>query len=115
MKIWLFLPLALNLMICLIALFCGNATKAISCFLGGLVAIIPQAVFGFFCFRFKGAQQSRKIWQSFARGEAVKLLLTAILFALIYYFTAIEALWFFLAFIMMQILVFLINCRLLEY
>jgi ATP synthase protein I len=114
-KVWLWWSLGLNLLICFFALLLGNSLKAKSCFWGGMVAIIPQAVFAFFCFRFSGAQQSRRIWRSFVRGEAFKLLLTVLLFALTYKFVLIDALWFFLAFIMMQILGFLLNCRLLEY
>ena len=114
MKAWVLFPLILNLLISFTVLLLGNALKAKSCFWGGMVAIIPQAVFGFYCFRFSGAQESRRIWRSFVRGEAIKLLLSVILFALVYRFVMLDALWFFLAFIMMQILGFLLNCRLLD-
>jgi ATP synthase protein I len=114
-KAWVLLPLGFNLLISFSVFLLGNALKAKSCFWGGLVAIVPQAVFGFYCFRFSGAQESRRIWRSFVRGEAIKFLLSVLLFALVYHFVEIDALWFFLAFIMMQILGFLLNCRLLDY
>lgn len=113
-KVWVCLAFLVNLLISFSVLLLGNTLKAKSCFWGGMVAIIPQTVFGLFCFRFSGARESRQIWRSFIHGEAIKLLLTVIGFAFIYRFIAIDALWFFLAFIMMQVLGYLLSCRMLN-
>lgn len=57
---------------------------AISALLGGLIAIIPNAYFAKWAFRYSGARAADKVAQSFYRGEAGKFILTSILFALVF-------------------------------
>ncbi len=57
---------------------------AYSALLGGLIAIVPNAYFARWAFRFSGAQVAVEVAQSFYRGEAGKFLLTAVLFASVF-------------------------------
>jgi ATP synthase protein I len=114
-KIWLVMPLSINLLLGVVVFLLTNFFNAKSAFVGGLVAIIPQAAFGFCSFRYSGAQQSKLIWRSFIKGEAIKFALTGILFALVFIFLLINTMWFLLAFILMQFAGLIVSCRLLNH
>jgi ATP synthase protein I len=60
-----------------------------SSLLGGLVVIIPNMIFSYKAFRYAGAQSSRKVIESFYSGAKLKMLYTALLFALIFKFLVI--------------------------
>ena len=107
-------PLICNLILAVLINLLTNSWNAISCFWGGLVAILPQAVFGFCVFKHSGALKSKQIWQGFMRGEALKLLLTAVLFSLVYKFLHINTIWFLFAFIYMQFIGLVISNILLK-
>ncbi len=62
--------------------FLSNSINAKSAFYGGIVALIPNWYFARKINQHKG-QDARKIVRSFYAGESGKLILTAILFALI--------------------------------
>ncbi|MCY1286683.1 ATP synthase I chain [compost metagenome] len=49
---------------------------------GGLIAWLPNVYFAHKAFRFSGARAAQSIVRSFYAGEAGKLILTAVLFAL---------------------------------
>jgi len=49
---------------------------------GGLIALLPNIYFAHRAFRFSGARAAQAIVRSFYAGEAGKLILTAVLFAL---------------------------------
>jgi ATP synthase protein I len=53
-----------------------------SVLLGGIIQIVPQAYFSLLAFRYVGAKQAPKILSAIQKGEAGKLLLTALLFGL---------------------------------
>ncbi len=82
--------------------FCGylNAKSAL---LGGLVAIIPQFVFGLKAFKYAGASKAKLVVDAFYKGEKLKLLLTAILFALVFKFFVIVPIAFFTVFCLIVI------------
>ena len=54
----------------------------LSAFAGGVIAVLPNFVFATLAFSHAGASASGKVVQSFFLGEAVKLLLTIVLFAI---------------------------------
>ena len=56
----------------------------ISVLAGGLIAIVPQAYFGYRVFRYAGAQSSPQVAQSFYQGEFWKFTLTAMGFSLVF-------------------------------
>ena len=67
-----------------VALILVDIITAYSAFIGGLIAIVPNAYFARWAFRFSGAQASADVARSFYRGEAGKFLLTTILFASVF-------------------------------
>lgn len=58
---------------------------AASVALGGLIQIIPNAWFTRQAYRYSGARQTRNVVNAMYRGESGKLLLTAALFAVVFY------------------------------
>lgn len=65
---------------------------------GGAISIIPNFVFAHKAFKYAGARSSEKVIDSFYSGEKLKIVLTAVLFALAFKFLAIEPLAFFSSF-----------------
>lgn len=53
---------------------------AIAVLAGAVIEILARAYFGFYAFRFIGAQQMRQVMRSFRRGELGKFMLVAVLF-----------------------------------
>ena len=51
---------------------------------GGSIAVLPNFVFATLAFSHSGATSSGKVVKSFFLGEAIKLLLTIVLFALVF-------------------------------
>ncbi|GIU10228.1 ATP synthase subunit I [Shewanella glacialipiscicola] len=51
---------------------------------GGSIAVLPNFVFATLAFSHSGASSSGKVVKSFFLGEAIKLLLTIVLFALVF-------------------------------
>jgi len=69
-----------------VALLPLGMNPALSAAAGGLASLLPNCYFAYRVFRFSGARAAQKILRSFYAGEATKLLLTALLFALIFKF-----------------------------
>ncbi len=55
-----------------------------SAFKGGLVAVIPNFVFAFFAFRYSGAEYAREVAAAFMRGHSLKVILTVVLFVIVF-------------------------------
>lgn len=49
---------------------------------GGMVCVLPNFFMAFWLFRHQGAQAARRILRSFFLGEAIKFLVTILLFAI---------------------------------
>lgn len=77
-------------------------TAAISAGLGGLVSVVPNAYFARQLFQYQGARQARQIVNRFYKGEAMKLLLTVVLFAMVFKWVVIIPLVFFIVYITTQ-------------
>jgi len=69
----------------------GGSSKLLSPLLGGLVAFLPNLYFALRTFNTLG-QDAHKIVRSFYAGESGKLILTAILFFMIFQIPTIELL-----------------------
>ena len=52
-----------------------------SAFIGGLICLVPNLVFVIYAYRYGGARAAKNIASSFYKGEALKLMLTALMFA----------------------------------
>lgn len=63
-----------------------DVTAAYSILIGGVIQIGPHAYFTRLAFRYRGARQAPNILRAIQKGEAGKLLLTAVLFALAFSF-----------------------------
>jgi len=79
--IWL--QLAATFIVAVISLTVGKV-HAYSALLGGLICALPTWYFARKTFAHSGARAARQIVNAFYRGEAIKLVLTAVLFALVY-------------------------------
>ncbi len=66
--------------------FNWGLSHALSAFTGGCIGIIPNFVFALYAFRYAGASASRQVMDSFFKGAKVKMVLTALLFALSFKF-----------------------------
>ena len=56
-------------------------TAALSALAGGLICLVPNGIFVMMTHRHGGAQSAKKIMNAFYLGEALKIALTAIMFA----------------------------------
>lgn len=61
-----------------------------SAFIGGIICVVPNLVFVIYAYRFGGARAAKKIASSFYRGEALKVMLTALLFAVTFIFIPVS-------------------------
>ena len=81
--------IALMLITTVIIYFIWGISHAKSALLGGAVVIIPNMIFAFKAFKYAGAQSAEKVVESFNSGVKLKMLYTALLFALVFKFMVI--------------------------
>jgi ATP synthase protein I len=62
----------------------------IAALIGGGIFVIANAVFAIFAFMFSGARAARAVTVSFYAGETLKILITVILFSVVYMYTQVE-------------------------
>lgn len=62
----------------------SGASAGWSALLGGLICWLPSCWFAYRAFRYRGARAAMQIVRSFYAGEAGKMLLTAVLFTLVF-------------------------------
>lgn len=77
---------------------------AISALLGSFIGIIPNIIFAIKAFRYSGARSAEKVVESFFSGIKIKMVLTAILFSLVFKFIVIEPLPFFGMFCLVMVM-----------
>tara|TARA_R110002110_G_scaffold65206_4_gene180060 strand:- start:144997 stop:145344 length:348 start_codon:yes stop_codon:yes gene_type:complete len=95
---------ALVILICLpLVWFFWQIQAAGSLLLGGLVCLLPNVYLYRKAFSHFGARQAKQILKDLFLGEAVKLLLTAILFVGALLVTWALPLWIFIGFILAQV------------
>lgn len=88
-----------SLLISLIFWLVEGRQQAISAVLGGIVAIVPIALFAKKLFYYQGARAARQIVKSFYWGEALKIGSTIVLFALVFTLVKITPFAFFFTYI----------------
>jgi len=98
----LLFQMIISVFIAVIMGFTLGYVAAKSAILAGLVCIIPNILFAWKLFYYRGARSAKKIVNSFYTGEAIKLFTAMVLFALVFMFTEIRPLVFFLTFIVVQ-------------
>jgi ATP synthase protein I len=89
----------ISAIIALVLLLAFGIQAAFSALLGGMVAIIPIALFARKLFYYQGARAARQIVKSFYIGEALKMLLSMTLFILVFTLLRINPLAFFITYI----------------
>ena len=88
----------------LITYFSWGVAHAKSAFVGGTVAILPNSVFALKAFKYAGAQSSKKVVESFFSGVKLKMLITALLFALAFKFLVLLPVPFFAMFCLVMVM-----------
>lgn len=88
----------------LVIYFIWGSAYAKSALAGGVVAIVPNIVFAIKAFQYAGAQSSKKVVESFFSGVKLKMVLTALLFALAFKFLVLLPIPFFVIFCMVMIM-----------
>ena len=61
-----------------------NNHFALSVLFGGLAALLPNIMFAVFAFRYAGASQIKLVYQSMKTGSKLKLILTIVIFLLVF-------------------------------
>ena len=92
----------LTLLFASVAMLISGKMAVETVVLGGLVSIIPNALFARILFKHQGAQAAKQIVKGFYRGEAAKILLTILLFGLVFKYFKIVPLLFFVVYILVQ-------------
>lgn len=100
----IFLSFIIVVLSSIFSLIIWNDKISFSVFIGGTVAIIPQVVFAFKAFKYSGATASKKVVESFFSGVKIKMVLTAVLFALAFKFLIIAPVPFFIIFCIVMVL-----------
>ncbi|MDB1122586.1 F0F1 ATP synthase subunit I [Vibrio algarum] len=67
-----------------------NVEWGLSALIGGGIFVLANAVFAFFAFMFSGARAAKAVTASFYTGEALKILITVILFSAAYMYMQVE-------------------------
>ncbi len=100
---WLGLcQLGMTVLLSILALIFLGATAAVSGLLGGIVSMVPHAVFARTVFQHQEARSAKKIVNRFYKGEAMKWAITVILFALVFQYVTLFPMVFFLVYIAAQ-------------
>ncbi len=82
----------------LITYFFWGLLHAKSTLVAGVVAIVPNIVFALKAFKYAGAKSSKQVVESFFSGVKLKMVLTALLFALAFKFLVLLPIPFFALF-----------------
>jgi ATP synthase protein I len=98
------LQLCLALLLASVALCYSGDKAALSALLGGIVAILPNVFFARKLFQYRGARAAKQIVNNFYKGEALKIILSIILFVLVFRYTNVMPLVFFIVYITVQMM-----------
>jgi len=64
---------------------------ALSALFGGLAALLPNIMFAVLAFRYAGASQIERVYQSMKTGSKIKLIFTVVIFLLIFRWSNVQA------------------------
>ncbi|MDA0150418.1 F0F1 ATP synthase subunit I [Vibrio sp. LaRot3] len=62
----------------------------LSALIGGGIFVVANAVFALCAFMFSGARAAKKVAASFYTGEVLKILITVVLFSIVYMYIQVE-------------------------
>jgi ATP synthase protein I len=103
------LAILVTFIICSLWYLFGGYAQMKSALLAGLIAIIPNSIFAYKTFKYVGAQASGKVVESFFQGEKLKIVVTAILFAIAFKFFLVMPLPFFITYCIVMVLPLLLG------
>lgn len=95
----LLVQLSITLFLVVFCALAFNINAAVSALLGGIVCVIPNACFASKLFKYQGARSAKQIVNSFYQGEALKIVLSIILFTAVFVLFRITPLVFFASYI----------------
>jgi ATP synthase protein I len=98
-RLWL-VQLGTILVISTLCAVTYGVNPAISALLGGMVCFVPNVYFARRLFKYQGARSAKKIVNGFYRAEAIKIVLSMLLFTAVFVWVEITPLAFFVSYIM---------------
>lgn len=98
-----FIQLIALIILAILCLGISGMRSAASFIFGGLVNVLPNVCFARMLFKYSGALRAKNIVYGFYIGEATKLVLTFILFALIFKYTNLDPMFLFWGLVVAQI------------
>lgn len=102
------LQVAVMVVLVVVALVFSGLKAAESVIAGALVFLIPNLIFARNIFKHKGASSAKQIVKAFYKGESFKIVLSIILFAIVFSFFRVIPLVFFAVYITMQFILWLV-------
>lgn len=93
---------SITVLVAILSSLVSGATAAVSALLGGGVCIVPNAYFARTLFRYQGARAAKQIVTRFYKGEAMKMVLTIVLFTVVFKLFTIIPMVFFAVYIVVQ-------------
>lgn len=100
------LSVLITFSISIVTYFGWGVGHAKSALIGGAICILPNIAFAFKAFQYAGASVARKVVDAFNNGVKIKLVLTALLFALSFKFFQLELLPFFVTYFLTSLVPF---------
>ena len=97
-QLW-FIQISVTLVLAALYAVALGFNAAFSAMLGGLVCIIPNALFAVKLFKHQGARAAKQIVRHFYQGEALKIITSIILFTMVFLLFRITPLAFFVSYI----------------
>lgn len=98
-RLWL-VQLGTTLVFAALCAVLYGTNAAASALLGGMVCVVPNAYFARKLFKYQGARSAKQIVNSFYKGEAIKIVLSIMLFTAVFVWIKITPLAFFASYIM---------------
>lgn len=95
----------ITILLATIAILLSGTLAMVSVLLGGLVSIVPNAYFARKMFQYQGAREAKQIVSSFYKGEAMKIVLSIALFAIVFKYFKIVPWMFFAVYITVQMVI----------
>ena len=78
------ISITIVLIFTLIIYFIWGVTTATSALTGGVIGVVPNIIFAYKAFKYAGAKSSKLVVESFFSGVKIKMIVTALLFAIVF-------------------------------
>ena len=78
------ISITIVLIFTLIIYFIWGVTTATSALTGGVIGVVPNIIFAYKAIKYAGAKSSKLVVESFFSGVKIKMIVTALLFAMVF-------------------------------